>query len=206
MRRLLAFAVVSLALALSAGTAKAAAITGGTTVVTFNQTLVDFVTDNAITPSAVGTANLSLPDITFPITGGSFDTGLIEHDGSGLSLARNLGGVDFVLSLENFLIDTNAPNISGVVTLNGLPIGGAPLPLFELAPSGTVPGSLDVAVSATAAAAITGLLGAPILEGTVIGTAVTSPVPLPAAAWLFLSAIAAVFGWRKLQSRSGATA
>ena len=90
--------------------------------------------------------------------------------------------------------------------MNGLPIGGAPLPLFELAPSGTVPGSLDVAVIATAAAAITGLLGAPILEGTVIGTAVTSPVPLPAAAWLFLSAIAAVFGWRKLQSRSGATA
>ena len=206
MRRLLAFAVLSLVLAVSAGTAKAAAITGGETVVTFNDTLVDFVTVNEITPGAVGTADLTLPTITFPITGGDFDTGLIEHDGSGLSLTRNLGGLDFVLSLENFLIDTNVPNISGVVTLNGLPIGGGPLPLFELDPSGTVPGSLDVAVTATAAAAITGLLGAPILEGTVIATAVTSPVPLPAAAWLFLSAIAAVFGWRKLQSRSNASA
>ena len=204
MRKL--FVIAFLALAVSVGTAKASAITGGTTVVTFNQTLVDFVTDNEITPGALGTATLALPDITFPITGGDFSTGLIEHDGSGLSLTRTLGGVDFGLFLENFLIDTNVPNISGVVSLNGLPIGSGPLPLFDLAPSGSVPGTLDVALTVTSAAAITGLLGAPIDAGTIIGTAVTSPVPLPAAAWLFLSAIAAVLGWRKLQSRSEAAA
>lgn len=157
-------------------------IFGGSTSVTFNSTFLGLGLN--VTP--IGSATLEGATATFPITGGTVYTdtsvALIEHAGSGLTLDD---GTSF-LDLENFLINTGTPGITGDATLNNTFVGN--VPLFELG------AGLEVLLTATAADVLdaTFLGDANLLVGgEQIGTAVTSPV-VPEPSTLLLSSLAAI--------------
>ncbi len=125
----------------------------------------------------------SNPIFTFPVTGGTLDTvtgaALIEHDGSGLSITD---GAD-TLTLENFFIDTDAGEMYGDVGINGTDAGNALL--FTLS------GSNTLLLSQPAADVLNDLFDTKLKKREKFGRATIklTPVPVPAALPLLLSAI-----------------
>lgn len=177
---LLAFSLTLLSSAVVQGQEQT--IVGGATSVTFNPTFLSLGLN--VTP--IGSATLDGATATFPITGGTLNTNtslaLIEHDGSGLTLDD---GTSF-LDLENFLINTGTPGITGDATLDGGFVGN--VPLFELG------AGLEVLLTAAAAdvldATFLGDTNA-LVGGEEIGNAVTSPV-VPEPSTLLLTSMAAM--------------
>lgn len=103
------------------------ALTGVDTQVAVDAGFLDALTSLGLAPGVVGTATLTDGVLAFPITGGNVDyydpeedyrpyvQGMIEHDGSGLSLTAG----DTVVELTNFTIDPGTSKLFGDVTVNG---------------------------------------------------------------------------------------
>lgn len=103
-------------------------LSGGMTEVTLDAGFVEALTSLKVTPGAVGDATVSSAGVaTFPITGGNvtyytpdsgvspYVQGLINHDGSGLSLEA--GGK--LVELENFDVDPGSSTLTGDVSVDG---------------------------------------------------------------------------------------
>ncbi|MBA2697762.1 MAG: hypothetical protein H0U61_03195 [Nocardioidaceae bacterium] len=101
-------------------------LSGDSTQVTLDQGFVDALTSLKLTPGVVGDATLADGAVTFPITGGNvtyykpgsidpYVQGLIEHDGSGLSLTAGATKVE----LTNFEVDPGSSKLFGDVLVNG---------------------------------------------------------------------------------------
>lgn len=103
-------------------------LTGRNTRLTFDSGFVEALESLELTPGAVGDASLSDEGrAEFPITGGNvtyyepgtispFVRGLIEHDGSGLSLESADGTL---VELTDFEIDPGASVLIGEVSVDG---------------------------------------------------------------------------------------
>ena len=162
----------------SASTEPIAAIdslTGTQTAVTLDPSFLEGITGLGLTPATLGGATLdgTTGVIAFPITGGNVEyydpngsvqpyvTGLINHDGSGLSLSAG----DTTVKLENFEVDPDESVLYAKVTVNDevfaeradvFVLDGSTLnPLME----GTEPGTAvlegtTVSLTATAADAL----------------------------------------------------
>ena len=119
--------------------AKIDALTGKRTDVTLDAGFVEALTALKVTPAPVGDAKISKRGVaSFPITGGNvtyyepgtvspYVQGLINHDGSGLSLEA--GGK--LVELENFDIDPGKSVLTGDVSVDGEE-AAADAPLFFL--------------------------------------------------------------------------
>lgn len=135
-----------------------------------------------LSAGSVGEGSLRSGVAGFPVTGGVVDLGTakaeINHAG-GLFLAAGTTRVE----LTSFNIDTTgaAPVLTGLVTVNGDLLGRVPLFDLEL-PALTLPlrpqsfntlfiPNVKVTLSATAAAALSGVFGATVPAGLSIGTA-----------------------------------
>ncbi len=99
---------------------------GDDTAVTLDPGFVEALTSLKLTPGVVGDAKLADGTVSFPITGGDvtyykpgsidpYVQGLIEHDGSGLSLTAGSTEVD----LTNFEVDPARSMVLGDVSVNG---------------------------------------------------------------------------------------
>ncbi len=106
--------------------AKIDALSGDNTQVTLDQGFVDALTSLKLTPGVVGDATLEGGAVSFPITGGNvtyykpgsinpYVQGLIEHEGSGLSLTAG----KTVVELTNFEVDPGSSKLFGDVIVNG---------------------------------------------------------------------------------------
>ena len=114
-------------------------LTGERTSVLLDQGFVQALTDLKVTPGPVGDASISKSGTaTFPITGGNvtyyepgsvspFVQGIINHDGSGLSLT---GGGKMV-KLTDFVVDPGTSKLTGKVTVDGK-VAAKRTPLFFL--------------------------------------------------------------------------
>jgi hypothetical protein len=114
-------------------------LTGDQTEVTLDQGFVDALTKLKLTPGPVGDATIDGAVASFPITGGNvtyydpasdvrpFVQGVIEHDGSGLSL--DSGKVE--VELTDFRIDPGTSQLTGTVSANGKEVATDAL-LFDL--------------------------------------------------------------------------
>ena len=121
--------------AASTPVAKIDALTGQSTSVTLDPAFLKGLTALKLTPGPVGSAKISGAVATFPITGGNvtyyapgtvtpYVQGLINHDGSGLSLTS--GGTK--VELTNFVVDPAKSVLTGKVTANGkVAVESAPL-------------------------------------------------------------------------------
>jgi hypothetical protein len=119
--------------------AKIDALTGKQTDVTLDAGFVEALTSLKVTPAPVGDASISEQGVaSFPITGGNvtyyepgsvspYVQGMINHDGSGLSLEA--GGK--LVELENFDIDPGKSVLTGDVSVDGTE-AAADAPLFFL--------------------------------------------------------------------------
>lgn len=157
-----------------------------------------------LTPAPFGSATANGATFTFPVTGGTQDTGsgnlLVEHDGSGVALTAGANSA-FV---GNFLIDTGAKTVFG----DGAVLGGAGFPdapLFDFGTGTALPGQ-ELLISAALAGALTAVFGAADLTGATFGYAQPeiSTVPIPGAGILLLTGFAAV-GARALRQRQKAS-
>ncbi len=102
-------------------------LTGKMTEVTLDAGFVKALTSLKVTPGPVGDATISKAGVaSFPITGGNvkyytpgtvspFVQGIINHDGSGLSLEAGGKKVD----LENFNVDPGKSVLTGKVSVDG---------------------------------------------------------------------------------------
>jgi hypothetical protein len=175
----------ALAMASTTAAAQALPIVGGTTTVKL--TSAPLLGSAGVSVGLVGSATLSpgsegIPQVFFPVSGGSFDTasfaGSIEHDGSGLTLTTATG----TLTLTDFVIDTVGLRLSGEASFAGTTLSD--VPLFDIGLSGSPFLPFSLSLTATAAGALTAVLGLPDLTGTTIGLAntlpITSAVPEPA--------------------------
>jgi hypothetical protein len=167
------------AMAFAALPAKAAPlpVTGGTTAVKL--TSAPTLTGAGVSVSGLGSVALSpgsdnLPIAYFPITGGSLDTGsfagTIAHNGSGLRLSTSTGSIN----LTNFLIDTSALSLTGNVAFGSTSLSG--VPLFDLSFGSNPIFPFNLKLTATAAGALSTVLGVPNLTGATIGIANTLPI------------------------------
>jgi hypothetical protein len=107
--------------------AKIDSLSGGTTKVTLDAGFVKALTSLKVTPGPTGKATISKAGVaTFPITGGNvtyykpgtvnpYVQGMINHDGSGLSLTA--GGKK--VTLTNFVVDPGKSVLTGKVAVNG---------------------------------------------------------------------------------------
>jgi hypothetical protein len=109
--------------------AEIAELTGDNTQVTFDEGFVTALGDLGLTPGGVGDAKLVQGGAAaqFPITGGEvtyydpdsdvrpYVQGIIEHEGSGLSLTAGKTTVE----LTDFVIDPATSELTGTVTANG---------------------------------------------------------------------------------------
>ena len=115
-------------------------VTGVDTKVTLDAGFVDALTALKVTPAPVGTATISDQGVAaFPITGGNvtyydpqsdyrpFVQGMLEHNGSGLSLTAGNTKVE----LTNFDIDPGTSELTGKVSVNGKVAAPSAL-LFDL--------------------------------------------------------------------------
>jgi hypothetical protein len=194
--------LVAVTAGLTAPATAAPVITGGATTV--DLTAAEALAGLGLAVDVLGTGTLDpsgptgAPRATFAITGGSATalTGgdlLIQHNGSGLSLAN----ATTTVRLENFLIDTNNGKLLGNVTVDGALLG-----ILELFDIGT---GLSLALAAQAGAALASVFGIPNLTGTVLGVASTDPIvtPAPAAALLMAPALG-LLGYLRARSRRAA--
>ena len=104
-------------------------LTGVDTSVALEQSFLDALTSLMVTPGTVGSAALdpATGTLTFPITGGDvtyydpssevrpYVQGMIEHDGSGLSLTAG----ETVVELTDFVVDPGESVLTGTVTAGG---------------------------------------------------------------------------------------
>ena len=108
--------------------AEIANLSGVDTQVTFDAGFVKALTDLKVTPGPVGDATISKDGVaSFPITGGNvtyydptssvrpYVQGIIDHQGSGLSLTA--GGTE--VDLTDFVIDPGTSELTGTVSVNG---------------------------------------------------------------------------------------
>ena len=114
-------------------------LTGKDTAVTLDAGFVDALKQLKLTPSPVGDASISAAGVaSFPITGGNvkyftpgtespYVQGMIDHDGSGLSLT----GGGKTVRLTDFVVDPGASVLTGKVTVDGEE-AAASAPLFFL--------------------------------------------------------------------------
>ena len=115
------------------------ALTGKDTAVTLDSGFVQALGTLKLTPAPVGTAEISKAGVaSFPITGGNvtyytpgtespYVQGMIDHDGSGLSLT---GGGKKV-ELTDFEVDPGKSVLTGKVTVDGK-VAAESAPLFFL--------------------------------------------------------------------------
>jgi hypothetical protein len=118
-------------------------LTGKQTAVTLDAGFLEGITDLMLTPATVGGATLDAATgkIAFPISGGNvtyfdpasgvdpFVQGLINHDGSGLSLT---GASGKVVELTDFVVDPAKSMLTGKVTVDGeVAFPSAPLFLLD---------------------------------------------------------------------------
>lgn len=154
-----------------------------------------------------GTASVTTSDrkplYSFPITGGTADAAgnlKIEHEGSGVLLFARKNS-EIQASVGNFLIDTLAGTVSGIV--NGAGPSVVLFTLGELTPRGI---SLDI--SSVLAGALTAVFGAPDLTGVRFGLANTAPeiapVPLPATGLALLGALVGLGALRRRRETAAA--
>jgi hypothetical protein len=168
-------------------------ITGIETTVSL--TSFDTLVSIGLTPAPVGTARVDTgvapPDITFPITGGTFDDttsiALIEHFGSGFSLTNGVS----TLFLEDFIIDTGINQLSGVASFGSNILQD--LPIFDITPD------LELLLTSFAGSAIDRVFGVGNLTGAEIGVAslnveTGAPVPEPSTFILIGAGIFALAG------------
>jgi hypothetical protein len=112
------------------------ALTGKDTAVTLDAGFVEALGSLKLTPAPVGDAKISKAGVaTFPITGGDvtyytpgtespYVQGMIDHDGSGLSLT----GGGKVVELTDFQVDPGKSVLTGKVTVDGeVAVESAPL-------------------------------------------------------------------------------
>jgi hypothetical protein len=101
-------------------------LTGKSTAVKLDAGFVSALTSLGLTPGVTGTATLADGSVSFPITGGNvkyytpgtvkpYVQGIINHDGSGLSLTAGSTAV----TLENFTINPGTSKLYGDVAVNG---------------------------------------------------------------------------------------
>ncbi len=195
--------VIAAAAALAAGlhapsaSAQALPIVGGVTSVTL--TSAPTLASVGLSVGTLGSAQFSpgsagIPLVYFPITGGSQNTatfaGSIQHAGSGLSLSS--GGT--TLNLTNFVIDTTALTLTGQAATGGTSLGA--VPLFNLSFGSNPVSPFNLALTSTAAGALTTLFGLPNLTGFTLGTAntipITSAVPEPTTYAAMLAGLAMI--------------
>jgi hypothetical protein len=112
---------------------------GGNTSVALDSGFTDALTSLGLTPGVLGTATLNNGAVAFPITGGNvvywspkskyrpYVQGLIEHDGSGLSLSA--GGT--TVGLSNFTVNPGNSKLYGDVSVNGA-VAATQAYLFDL--------------------------------------------------------------------------
>lgn len=115
------------------------ALKGGNTAVLLDSGFTGALTSLGLTPGVLGTATLTDGSVHFPITGGSvvywspkgsyrpYVQGIIEHDGSGLSLTA--GGTE--VDLTNFTVNPGNSLLYGDVSVNGTS-AAVQAPLFNL--------------------------------------------------------------------------
>jgi hypothetical protein len=115
------------------------ALSGKDTAVTLDAGFVKALGSLKLTPAPVGTAQISKAGVaSFPITGGNvtyykpgtespYVQGMIDHDGSGLSLTG--GGKQ--VELTNFEVDPGKSVLTGKVTVDGK-VAAESAPLFFL--------------------------------------------------------------------------
>ena len=129
------------AAATPAPAAEIASIPGGSTAVTLDAGFVAALTSLKVTPAPVGDATISKAGVaSFPITGGNvkyygpdspvrpYVQGMIDHDGSGLSLTA--GGKK--VELTDFVVDPGSSTLTGTVSVDGKEAAPAGTPLFFL--------------------------------------------------------------------------
>lgn len=114
-------------------------LTGKDTAVTLDAGFVSALGDLKLTPAPVGSAKISDSGVaSFPITGGNvtyyepgtvspYVQGMIDHDGSGLSLT----GGGKTVELTDFVIDPGKSVLTGKVTVDG-EVAAESAPLFFL--------------------------------------------------------------------------
>ena len=199
------FRAAALVIAGSLGAVSAQAstvdIVGGLTTIDVTLDLGPIVAS----PGGVASASGSL--FSFPITGGSVDSGgnaVIEHDGS---LATLSFGSAYV-TVGNFVIDTAAANVSGVANGTGIATGTSAVELFTFGTPGSggipllISPTLNTALNATfGSAAVEAVFGVKDVTGAKFGLANTSPevVPLPAAGWMLLAGLGGLAAIRRRQ-------
>ena len=115
------------------------ALFGGNTAVALDSNFLAALKSLGVTPGVLGTATLTNGSVAFPITGGSvvywspsgkyrpYVQGIIEHNGSGLSLTAGSTVVD----LTNFTINPGNSKLYGDVTVNGT-VAATQAYLFDL--------------------------------------------------------------------------
>ncbi|CAN5353969.1 hypothetical protein BH09ACT1_BH09ACT1_07760 [soil metagenome] len=125
--------------AIPAPAAAVPALKGGDTAVLLDAGFASALTSLGLTPGVTGTATLTDGSVHFPITGGSvvywspksnyrpYVQGIIEHDGSGLSLTAG----STVVGLSNFTINPGNSKLYGDVDVNGT-VAAVQAPLFDL--------------------------------------------------------------------------
>ncbi|RKQ91047.1 hypothetical protein C8N24_0863 [Solirubrobacter pauli] len=114
-------------------------LSGKDTAVTLDAGFVSALGDLKLTPAPLGTAKISESGVaSFPITGGNvtyykpgtvspYVQGMIDHDGSGLSLT----GGGKTVELTDFVIDPGKSVLTGKVTVDGK-VAAESAPLFFL--------------------------------------------------------------------------
>jgi hypothetical protein len=115
------------------------ALTGKDTAVTLDAGFVQALGDLKLTPAPIGSAQISKDGVaSFPITGGNvtyytpgtkspYVQGMIDHDGSGLSLT----GGGKTVELTDFEVDPGKSVLTGKVTVDG-EVAAESAPLFFL--------------------------------------------------------------------------
>jgi hypothetical protein len=131
--------VAKAASSIPAPVAAVPALKGGNTAVALDSGFTSALTSLGLTPGVLGTATLTDGSVHFPITGGSvvywspkgsyrpYVQGIIEHDGSGLSLTA--GGTE--VDLTNFTVNPGNSELYGDVSVNGTS-AAVQAPLFDL--------------------------------------------------------------------------
>ena len=193
------FATIAVAATAAFGTvaqAETVDIIGGETDVAVTADLAGLGLRGSTTGSATVALNGDgLPVFTFGITGGLVDddgNALIEHDGSGVRLA-SATEPDTSASVGNFLIDTEAGNVSGTVN------GGLTAVLFDFGDAESDLG-VELLISSALGEALFQTFGADGLAGAQFGFAnpqpvlavAPAPIPLPASGLLLIAALGGI--------------
>lgn len=176
----LASAIAMVMAVLSAGSASAAMLKGGSTSLKLDPAVAKALTDNGVAVAPVKPAKVKKGAIAFPITGGKLNTktaaGTIRHSGG---LSFKAGGKKLVAT--KFTVKTGSTN-----KLSGL-VGGARVNLLNLdlskaklskAGKAVKASNIKVSLTSTAAKALNSTFGVSLFKARMaIGTVVVVAVP-----------------------------